>query len=76
MFLKGGIDNYDMVNPGYNLFIYGMYTKNKLNSLRQGPILLAQAGLKFMAICLPQPPKCWDFRHKPLVYLYFKLQNL
>ena len=26
---------------------------------------VAQAGLKLALILLPQPPKCWDYRHGP-----------
>ena len=26
---------------------------------------VAQAGLELIRILLPQPPKCWDYRHVP-----------
>ena len=29
------------------------------------PCDVSQAGLKFMAILLLQPPQCWDYRHMP-----------
>ncbi|EHB16646.1 hypothetical protein GW7_09125, partial [Heterocephalus glaber] len=27
---------------------------------------VVQAGLKLVAISLPQPPECWDYRYAPL----------
>ncbi|EHB07938.1 hypothetical protein GW7_16975, partial [Heterocephalus glaber] len=31
-----------------------------------GSHYVVQAGLKLTVILLPQPPKCWDYRHSPL----------
>lgn len=40
-------------------------------SIWPGNFYVDQAGLEVMEICLPLPPKSWDYRHAPSLLAYF-----